>query len=408
MRVLFSSATIAIISLFLFTPFAPSVFAEKVKTYEAGTSNLNVRSSPSHDAPIIGKLQIGDQVRVFQKSFGWVQTYYGGKKAWVASQYLFQPDSKTKAIIQVASTQNQTTKSQNKVDYSEKVKIYEAGTSNLNVRSSPSHDAPIIGKLQIGDQVRVFQKSFGWVQTYYGGKKAWIASQYLLQSGSKTKAIAQVASSTQKSIKKEQNKKTETISRNNFDNNKGQATKNGSLKGYNIVIDPGHGGRDSGAIGINGVLEKETIMSVVDSVVDRLRKSGANVILTRNSDHFISLQDRVYISNSYNTHAFLSLHYNAHPLIGIQGLETHYYSGGENYALASSLQSKLEQYTSLESRGVKESNYFVLRESEVPSALIELGFITNPNDLSIIQTEGYQNSISEAISDGVKKYFRDK
>ncbi|GGJ76200.1 SH3 domain-containing protein [Virgibacillus salexigens] len=151
MRVLFSSATIAIISLFLFTPFAPSVFAEKVKIYEAGTSNLNVRSSPSHDAPIIGKLQIGDQVRVFQKSFGWVQTYYGGKKAWVASQYLFQPDSKTKAI-------------------------------------------------------------------------------------------AQVASSTQKSIKKEQNKKTETISRNNFDNNKGQATKNGSLKGYNIVIDPGHGG----------------------------------------------------------------------------------------------------------------------------------------------------------------------
>src|SRR5690606_1887649 len=86
LRILFCSVVITFFSLGL---LISSALAEDVETYEVGTSHLNVRSSPSHSAPIIGELQKGDQIRGFEENaFGWVKTYFGGEEAWVASQYL--------------------------------------------------------------------------------------------------------------------------------------------------------------------------------------------------------------------------------------------------------------------------------------------------------------------------------
>lgn len=265
---------------------------------------------------------------------------------------------------------------------------YEVGTSNLHVRSSPSLDGTIIGKLQPGDQVKVFKEYFGWSQTYYGGEIAWVASQYLFE--------------------KEENATTQKNPElNNITDNPSELSpkNNLSLEGYNITIDPGHGGKDPGAIGINGIFEKDVVMSVTDNLVNLLQQSGANVILTRDSDYFVSLQDRVHISNAYNTHAFISLHYNAYPLIDVNGIETHYYGGKDSHVLANEIQSVFKQNISLENRGVKQSNFYVLRENNHPSVLIELGFITNPNDLSHIQTQNFENNVANSIVKGVKGYL---
>lgn len=273
--------------------------------------------------------------------------------------------------------------------YADNGETYEVGveTSNLNVRSSPSLDAPIIGKLQSGDQVRVLQESFGWAQTYYDGKVAWVAKHYLFKL--ENKAFISKGS--------EQNIKTDNVLKHQ---------RKQSLEGYNIVVDPGHGGADPGAVGIHGNLEKNIVMGAVEEIVSILQESGANVILTRNSDYFVSLPNRVHISNSYNTHAFISLHFNAYPIMDINGVETHYYSGTENYALASALQSSLEQNTPLASRGIKQSDFYVLRENNAPSALLELGFITNPSDLATIKTKEYQNNIAKSIVDGLNLYLK--
>ncbi|WP_309228232.1 N-acetylmuramoyl-L-alanine amidase [Virgibacillus saliphilus] len=264
--------------------------------------------------------------------------------------------------------------------------IYEVGTSNsnLNVRSSPSLNAPVIGELQSGDQINVLQESFGWAQTYYDGKEAWVALHYL------NKASISKGS--------EQNSKTDNVLEH-------QKEDNQSLEGYNIVIDPGHGGSDPGAEAVNGKFEKDIIMSTVDEIVSILQESGANVILTRNSDYFVSLPNRVYISNSYNTHAFISLHFNSHPVMDVNGVETHYYSGAKSDALANAMQSSLEQNTPLASRGIKQSDLYVLRESNAPSVLLELGFITNPSDLSAIKTKEYQNNIAKGVLDGLHLYL---
>src|SRR5699024_6081998 len=180
---------------------------------------------------------------------------------------------------------------------------------------------------------------------------------------------------------------------------------NGSLEGYNIVLDPGHGGKDSGAIGIDGVYEKNVIMSTADSIVQKLRAAGATVILTRDSDRFLTLQERADMSNSYNTHAFISLHYNAYPILGINGVSTHFYSGGEDRQLASALQSALKQNITLYSRGIIQSIYHVLRENSNPAVLIELGFITNQGDRAASQSNAYYNNVADGIVQGLLNYF---
>src|SRR5699024_8862718 len=86
------------------------------------------------------------------------------------------------------------------------------------------------------------------------------------------------------------------------------------LKGYNIILDPGHGGIDSGALSINGEQEKDFTLTVANAVAEKLREAGATVLFTRSNNSYVSLEDRVKISHSYWTDAFISLHYDAFPL----------------------------------------------------------------------------------------------
>lgn len=395
------TVSISMVIILFINLFELPVSAQDAEMYEVGSANLNVRSSPNHQAPIIGKLDKGDRVKVYKESFGWVQTYYGGQEAWVASQYLFKPSSSAKAA---GYTQKNLPKAQNAATLTSKDKVFAAGTSNLNVRSGPSHDAPIIGQLQNGDKVRVYKEFFGWVQTYYDGQEAWVASQYLFEVNETNQT--QVSKKTsKKNTENTQAEKVESTKKDEQKKREANTASTGSLQGYNIVIDPGHGGKDPGSLGVNGVFEKDIIMRTADHVEQKLRQAGATVILTRNSDYYISLNERVRLSNLYHTHAFISLHYNAHPLMRMNGIETYYHLGEKNRDLASNIQGSLEQNVSLQGRGIKESNFYVLRKNRFPSVLVELGFITNPGDLSMAQSEDYQNTVANSIVEGLMNYF---
>ncbi len=145
----------------------------------------------------------------------------------------------------------------------------EIGVDTLNVRSGPAQSAPIIGRLEAGDQVVVFQESFGWAQTYYGGQEAWVASHYLIPDEN-TKTSAEVASSKEDSVKV----------------TKAARESSGKLEGYTIVLDPGHGGKDPGAIADTSVREKNLTMNAAVSAAKALSKAGADVTLTRPDDTF--------------------------------------------------------------------------------------------------------------------------
>ncbi|SFA96245.1 N-acetylmuramoyl-L-alanine amidase [Lentibacillus halodurans] len=265
---------------------------------------------------------------------------------------------------------------------------YEVGTDVLNVRSAPSQSADVVGYLGNGDHVVVFQEKYGWVQTYFDGQAVWVASQYLFPVEHDIAVRSKVSSD-------ESLVETDTASDHST-----------ALSGLNIVLDPGHGGKDPGAIGIGGVLEKKLTINASDRVAQQLREAGANVIQTRSDDTFISLEDRVQISKANETDAFISLHYNAFPLDGVNGFST-FYDAYDDRALADDIQSGLEQHMALNSRGLMQKEYHVLRENRDASVLVELGFITNPYDMSIIETAEHQDHVAQGITEGIAAYFND-
>ncbi|MFD1039081.1 N-acetylmuramoyl-L-alanine amidase [Virgibacillus byunsanensis] len=177
------------------------------------------------------------------------------------------------------------------------------------------------------------------------------------------------------------------------------------LEGYNIVLDPGHGGKDPGAIGLGGVHEKDFIMPTTYKVAQHLRDAGATVILTRTADYFVPLGERIRISNSYNTDAFISLHYNTFPTYTVNGISTFYYTNGNDRKLAHEIQSSLAANVPLKNRGIMQGDYRVLRKNSDLAVLLELGFITNPDDLSTVQTLEFQNGVAEGIVEGLRSYF---
>jgi N-acetylmuramoyl-L-alanine amidase len=154
-----------------------------------------------------------------------------------------------------------------------------------------------------------------------------------------------------------------------------------------IVVDPGHGGSDPGAVGINGNLEKEVVLKIAQEMI-RISKLSLEdefkIYLTRYKDSLISLGDRAKLTKALKADVFISLHCNHSNDPGARGIEIYVsnrisHQSNESVLLAYQLQKELSKNLGFESRGVKFSNFKVLRESTgfYPSVLVELGFLSN-------------------------------
>jgi len=369
--------------LFLFS-FIPSSYAADGQTYEVGTTPLNVRSAPASNGEIIGFLSKGDQIATFGEKHGWIQTYYAGQEAWVASQFLFP--------VQDGTPQEQ--QSQNNVDQSSQEAI-QVHTNGVHIRSGAGTNYAVISTAQVGNTYDLIETSGDWYHIKLDdGSTGWIAS-WLTDS-----PTASAADSTENT-----SEEASPIIKEKEQPQPKKQNLNGSLEGLTIVLDPGHGGKDPGSIGLDGVQEKELIMTISEKVAQQLRAAGADVVFTRTGDYFISLEQRVGISHDHNADAFISLHYNAFPVITVQGINTYFYSNGANHELASEIQSALAKNIAMQNRGTSQADFHVLRENNNLAALIELGFITNPDDLLTIQTADYQNGVANGITDGLINYF---
>ncbi|RFA35933.1 hypothetical protein CAI16_06820 [Virgibacillus dokdonensis] len=182
-------------------------------------------------------------------------------------------------------------------------------------------------------------------------------------------------------------------------------TDSGELSGHTVMIDPGHGGRDPGSIGINDIYEKDLVTNTTKPIEKALREAGANVIMTRTEDVKIPLKERRNMSNEAMPDAFISIHYNSFEDPSVGGFHTYYYSQEKDYRLAQNIHQSLGNAISLKDRGILEDSYAVLRNNEVPAILLELGFMSNPEELAVIQSDEYSQTVAEAIVSGLKNYF---
>ena len=215
-----------------------------------------------------------------------------------------------------------------------------------------------------------------------------------------------------------------------------------------IVIDPGHGGKDPGAIGYySGVLEKNVTLELSRRVAKRLRqKIGCEVLLTREEDKFLSLEERTAIANTKRADIFISIHANAHPNKRVSGIETYFLNlatdnesirvaARENATSAKNISdlevilndlmnnAKINESTALADQvqrsmvrslgdrypvrdnGVKQAPFYVLLGAEMPCILVEVAFISNPRECKRLNTAAYQESVADAIVQGVENYI---
>lgn len=175
-----------------------------------------------------------------------------------------------------------------------------------------------------------------------------------------------------------------------------------------VIIDPGHGGKDSGAIGIGGVLEKDVILPISKRITEVLERNGIQVIMTRDSDYFVTLPGRVTMAQRANADVFVSIHANSAGANRpeVSGLETYHYDSG--LRLAQIVHSKILQSLNVRDRNVRKARFYVLRKTSMPSILVETGFLTGRDDAAKLRTSAYQNQMADAIAQGILQYLKSR
>nr|WP_290227668.1 N-acetylmuramoyl-L-alanine amidase [Trichocoleus desertorum] len=173
-----------------------------------------------------------------------------------------------------------------------------------------------------------------------------------------------------------------------------------------VIIDPGHGGPDPGAVGIGGLQEKGVVLDISRQVAARLGQQGVQVVMTREDDRDLDLEPRVVLAERANASLFVSIHANAISMSrpDVNGLETYYYSSGER--LARTIHNSVLQGTGARDRGVRSARFYVLRRTSMPSVLVEVGFVTGAEDAARLSTSSYRTQMADAIARGVLQYIQ--
>jgi N-acetylmuramoyl-L-alanine amidase len=401
--------------------------------------HLNIRTFPSMTSDAIGTLNTGNEITILGEENGWIQISAGGQNGWISGQYV----EKMKPNV---SKQNN-----NPSNKSQKI-IGKINVSSLNVRNKPSLGGKIIDFLTSGQSFEIQQESNNWAKIKLKNNQVgWIAGWYIDKTYTSTTSTNGVDSQSKKitilyngtNLRSQPNVDSSILSRgnagdsftiidkvndwykvqlsgegvayiaswvvssiSNTSNNKTSNENTSGLKGKTIVIDPGHGGQDHGTTGFRGTLEKNVTLSTAEKLYQKLKSAGANVILTRNDDHYVSLPSRVGISQNDHADAFISIHFDSlKEDQSVTGHTTYYYHSNQK-ELADCIDQTISSQVSVKDRGIHIGDFHVIRENNAPAVLLELGYLSNPNEEILINTEQYQELVTAGIYNGLAQYFK--
>jgi N-acetylmuramoyl-L-alanine amidase len=401
-------------------------------------NNLNVRSTASTTGQILGKLQKGSTVSILGIEGTWAKIQYAGQAAWVSKEF-----------VELSSASTQPSEPTNTNPPSSNGVVGTITATTLNVRSSSNLSGKIIGTVTKGQAFNILAEENNWAKIELkNGKQGWVASWYLSKEEATTSTKVEVAKNSTvtilyngTNIRKSPSTNSSVVSRANAgasfavmtvqndwyeikltDGSKGfvagwivsvngasqQIERPGAeqyLKNKVIVIDPGHGGRDTGATGIKGSYEKNLTLKTAQLLYDKLKTAGANVTMTRNTDSYLSLSSRVGMSHTHAADAFVSIHFDSILDSSVRGMTSYYY---HNYQqnLATTVGKEVSSFTKLKDRGVRYGDYHVLRENKRASVLLELGYLSNSAEETLVNSQSYQVNAATGIYQGLAKYFK--
>jgi len=179
-----------------------------------------------------------------------------------------------------------------------------------------------------------------------------------------------------------------------------RAVKDTSKTFKTVVVDAGHGGKDSGAYRRYGPPEKLVTLDVAQRLNSKLRESQLKTVMTRSSDVFIPLDERVTIENSQKNAIFVSIHFNDSRQRGIRGFETYYHSG-VSFDIASRIQEKLMTIPHSANRGIHTANFRVLRNATCPAVLVECGYLSNRSEGGQARDWEYRELLADRIAEAI-------
>lgn len=321
----------------------------KVNTKSSTDTTLNVRTEPSVNGIVLGQLKNGNVVQVYGESNGWHLIIFNGIPGYIQSAYTEKVQAPSPAP---SGNLNGT-----------------VTVNSLNVRQSASDSSASLGKLNKGAVVKVHGVSGWWANIDYNGRSAYVHKAFL----------------------------------------KLKNTSGSVLKNRIIVVDAGHGGRDPGTSKA-GVTEKAIVLKVSQKVEQKLKDAGATVYMTRVGDTYPTLQNRVNYAEQKYAESFVSIHVNAAGSSSARGAEVFFdtsvnMNGVESKVLAQDIQNRLVRDVGMYNRGAKDTAFYVIRNQHVPAVLVELGFITNPNDFNKLTNDAYLEKFAQAIYQGIVDYY---
>ncbi len=341
---------------------------------QVNTGAVNIRKYANADSDILGIVYEDTELQVLYKDGPWHQVLYMGQVAWIHGDYIEPIEIKENIESDEPINEDSTY-------------IVKVSNAKTNIRTSPSLDAEVI---HIADADETF--------TYLETINDW---HHIQLDENKTGYVAGWISSIEDKQMANGDKPDVTESAQAQ-----YARKVSSLAEATIVIDAGHGGKDPGAISSNQkILEKDIALDTALLLKNRLQDAGTNVVLTREKDIYLSLDDRVNISHHHNADAFISLHYDAVEQANTMSGTTTYYQEDSNLELAQTVNQYLSQNGPLPNNGVRLADYKVLRTNRQPAILLELGYMNHSTDTQHISTLSYQSSVVEAIYQGLREYY---
>lgn len=328
-------------------------------------SEVNVRQFSTSESAIIGTAFNNDHFQILYSEDNWVQILFNNRVAWVHENYIERTSE---------------TFSEQEPEQTLDGKQIKAGMNPTNLRAEPNTESPVLATLNTLQEFTVLEEINDWYRLELeDGTTAYIASWLTEPAEAAVQPVENDTSSAYVA----------------------------TLAEATIVIDAGHGGKDPGAVSPDGSFtEADIALSTSLHLANRLQKAGANVILTRNDDTFISLNDRVYYAHRAQADAFISIHYDAVEIPNSMSGTTTYYHSETEKELADTINHYVTQNGPLRNNGVRQADFFVLRNNGQKAVLLELGYMNHDFDTSLINTDHYQQTIADAIFQGMDQYFR--
>ncbi|MCP9367992.1 N-acetylmuramoyl-L-alanine amidase [Lentilactobacillus kefiri] len=240
--------------------------------------------------------------------------------------------------------------------------------NQLNIRSGPSVTYSVRAKVKQGQRLQVISKKSNWIKVIYKHKTTgWVAAWLV------------------------QNSNVQNVTR---------------LSEATIVLDPGHGGSDTGALSMSGQPEKKFTLQVAKRVERKLQARGARVVMTRSSDKTVPLAARPEVANSASANIFVSFHFDSSDENNVaSGYTCYFYHDGDSKQLAESVNKKMTNLP-VPSRGTEFGNFLVIRDNSVPAILIKGGYINTSKDFKQIKSPAYQKKLATDVVNGIANYFK--